>query len=164
MLKPVISINVIDFNIFEGDDYHTEVSAYHNNGIDSGLVEFSDKLKLHFLELKKVGHIGGHIGINDNTKWWMNLINATTKEELGMLNEKLNDKVYGEAVDAVYRLSEDKDLVKLAEAREYILLEEKSKIKSAERRGKEAAKEKARSEMKKQGISDDIIEKIISAM
>ena len=50
-LKQTITINIINFNMFSGDDYHTEVAAMIK-GTDE---IFSDKFSMHFFELKKVG-------------------------------------------------------------------------------------------------------------
>ena len=50
-LKQTITINIINFNMFGGDDYHTEVAAMIK-GTDE---VFSDKFSIHFFELKKVG-------------------------------------------------------------------------------------------------------------
>ncbi|MCM1062090.1 MAG: Rpn family recombination-promoting nuclease/putative transposase [Eubacterium sp.] len=49
MLKQAITVNFINFNMFEGTDYHTEVAA-----MITGTEEvYSDKFKMHFFELKK---------------------------------------------------------------------------------------------------------------
>lgn len=48
-LKQTITINIINFNMFEGNDYHTEIAAVIK---DSGEI-FSDKFAIHFFELKK---------------------------------------------------------------------------------------------------------------
>ncbi|MCM1462535.1 MAG: Rpn family recombination-promoting nuclease/putative transposase [Bacteroides sp.] len=50
-MKQTITINIVNFNMFEGKDYHTEVAA-----IIKGTGEvFSDKFAIHFFELKKIG-------------------------------------------------------------------------------------------------------------
>ena len=50
-LKQTITINIINFNMFDGADYHTEVAAM----IKCTNEVFSDKFSIHFFELKKVG-------------------------------------------------------------------------------------------------------------
>ena len=50
VLKQTISINIINFNMFDGDNYHNEVNAVVKQ---TGEV-FSDKLSIHFFELRKV--------------------------------------------------------------------------------------------------------------
>ncbi len=49
ILKQTISINIINFNMFDNEDYHSEVNAVVK---ETGEI-FSDKLNIHFFELKK---------------------------------------------------------------------------------------------------------------
>ena len=46
-LKQTITINIINSNMFEGNDYHTEVAAM----IKDRNEVFSDKFSMHFFEL-----------------------------------------------------------------------------------------------------------------
>ncbi|MGN0608462.1 MAG: Rpn family recombination-promoting nuclease/putative transposase, partial [Oscillospiraceae bacterium] len=68
-LKQTITINIINFNMFGGSDYHTEVAAMIK-GTDE---VFSDKFCIHFFELKKVGRKPNPI---DNRELWLQFINA----------------------------------------------------------------------------------------
>lgn len=49
-LKHTIMINIINFNMFKGSDYHTEAAAM----IKGKNEIFSDKFSMHFFELKKI--------------------------------------------------------------------------------------------------------------
>lgn len=178
-LKPSVVINIVNFEVVKGTDYHSTVSAIIN---ETGEV-FSDKLSIHFFDLKKAGSIMDsarkvdgkeEIAKIDNLKVWMNLFNAKTEEELGML-KKLDN--FTDVVDAVYRISNDDAAKKLAEDRSTALSEERSRVEAAREEGfkegreegRKAGREESRKETEKilrkyyagEGMSEEEIDKII---
>ncbi len=79
-LKQTITINIINFNMFEGNDYHTEVAAM----IKGKNEIFSDKFSMHFFELKKISKHP-----KTSREQWLQFINADSETcELSRLREK----------------------------------------------------------------------------
>lgn len=73
-LKQTICINIINFNLFGCDDYHSHFKAMEVNRNEV----LSDKFAIHFFELKKVNKARKHKPVED----WLNLINAETEGDL----------------------------------------------------------------------------------
>lgn len=76
-LRRCIAINILDFNLIAGNEYHTIYRMRDERGVD-----FSDLLELHTIELRKVLH--GDTRVDD----WIRLFNAKTQEELDMIRTK----------------------------------------------------------------------------
>jgi len=126
-LKQAISVNIINFNMFEGNNYHTEVAA-----MIKGTNEiFSDKFSIHFFELKKVV---GKIDLNDRKELWMRLIKADSEEEFQML-AKTKEPVIEKAVKVIFDMSEDTRIREMARQREKRLHDEASLMQGAKNEG-----------------------------
>ncbi len=126
-LKQTITINIINFNMFSGDDYHTEVAA-----IIKGTDEvFSDKFSIHFFELKKVGKKPDP---KNSRKLWLQFINADSEEEFEMISQT-NIPIMQKAVNVIYDMSEDTRIREIARLREKALHDEASAIKNAKMEG-----------------------------
>jgi predicted transposase/invertase (TIGR01784 family) len=126
-LKQAIAINIIDFNMFEGNDYHTEIvtTIKGTNEI------FSDKFGIHFFELKKVSR---NINPNNRKELWMQFINADSEEDFNMIAEAKVD-VIDKAVDVIKDMSEDTRIREMARHREKMLHDEASLMRSAREEG-----------------------------
>ena len=171
-LKQTITINIINFNMFNTDDYHTEVAAMIKG---TGEV-FSDKFSIHFFELKKVGRKPNP---NNSRELWLQFINADSEEEFEMISQT-NVPIMKKAVNVIYDMSEDTKIREIARLREKALHDEASALKNAKAEGMaegievgvvkgraegEAngiAKEKANviSRMRANGFTDEQIRKI----
>ena len=127
-LKQTISINIINFNMFEGTDYHTEVAAMIK-GTDE---VFSDKFAIHFFELKKVGK---DAPVSDTRELWLRFINADSEEDYTML-ESSNVPIMNKAVKVIYDLSEDARIREAARMREKQLHDEAAALKGARLEGR----------------------------
>ncbi len=126
-LKQTITINIINFNMFCGKDYHTEVAA-----IIKGTDEvFSDKFSMHFFELKKVGK---KLNPTNSRKLWLQFINAESEEELTMI-ENTNVPIMQKAVRVIYDMSEDTRVREAARMRNKALHDEVSALNNAEKKG-----------------------------
>ena len=126
-LKQTITINIINFNMFSGEDYHTEVAAMIK-GTDE---VFSDKFSIHFFELKKVNRKPDP---NNNRELWLQFINADSEEEFEMLNQT-NVPIMQKAVRIIYDMSEDTRIRELARIREKAMHDEASALKNAKAEG-----------------------------
>lgn len=133
-LKKAITINIINFKMFEGNDYHTEVvtTVKGTNEI------FSDKFSMHFFELKKVGK---NVDSNNRKELWMQFLNADSEEDLEMLKQS-NVPIITKAVSIIYDLSEDTKIREMARLREKTLHDEASALANAKSEGEAIGLEK----------------------
>lgn len=139
-LKQTIAINIINFNMFGGEDYHTEVVTAIK---DTGEI-FSDKFSIHFFELKKISR-------KPDPKY----INAD-KEELAMI-ENTNVPIMQKAVRVIYDMSEDTRM------REKALHDEATYLKEAREEGKAERDKELIGKMKNMGYSEEDIRKIFGS-
>lgn len=126
-LKQTITINIINFNMFDGNDYHTEISAM----IKGTNEVFSDKFGIHFFELKKLGRKPNP---KSSRELWLQFINADSEEEFDMI-EATNIPIMQKAVRVIYDMSEDAKLREIARLREKALHDEASALKNAKAEG-----------------------------
>ena len=127
-LKKTICINIINFNMFDRSDYHTEIVASIK---DTGEI-FSDKFSIHFFELKKVGK---KVNPNNRRELWMQFLNASSEEEFEVLKQT-NVPIMNKAVNIIYDLSEDTKIREMARLREKALHDEASALANAKNEGK----------------------------
>lgn len=149
-LKQTITINIINFNMFSGKDYHTEVAT-----IIKGTEEvFSDKFSIHFFELKKVGKKPDP---QNSRQLWLQFINADSEEEFEMISQT-NVPIMQKAVNVIYDMSEDTKIREIARLREKALHDEASAIKNAKAEGAASVIAK----MRAFGISEKQIQEILA--
>lgn len=127
-LKKTICINIINFNMFDRSDYHTEIVTSIK---DTGEI-FSDKFSIHFFELKKVGK---EVNPNNRRELWMQFLNASSEEEFEVLKQT-NVPIMNKAVNIIYDLSEDTKIREMARLREKALHDEASALANAKNEGK----------------------------
>lgn len=166
-LCPCITITIVDFDLFEHDDYHSEFGVWdveHDN-------KLTDKMAIHFFELKKVP-----LNIDKSTRkeLWLQFIKADDKEAFDML-ENTNVTGIQKGIQAVYKMSADERTRELIRMREKALHDEATLLEEAREEGeakgmaKGMAKGRAEKEaeiaarMKSLGMSDDEIQKIIGS-
>ena len=133
-LKQTITINIINFNMFNGDDYHNEVAAMIK-GTDE---VFSDKFSIHFFELKKVGKMPNP---DNSRELWLQFINADSEEEFEMISQT-HVPIMQKAVKVIYDISEDTKIREIARLREKALHDEASALKNAKAEGEAIGLEK----------------------
>ncbi len=150
-LKQAITINIVDFNLFKGDDYHTEIAAVIK-GTDK---IFSDKFKIHFFELRKVSK---ELDINNRMELWLQFINAESEEDFTML-ENTNVPIMRKAVQVIYDMSEDTKFKESARIREKALHDEAALLAGARKEGRNEIIGKMRSA----GLSETEIERILNS-
>ena len=165
-LKQTITINIINFNMFSGADYHTEIAAVIK---DTGEV-FSDKFGIHFFELKKVGKKSEPCNTRE---LWLQFINADSEEAFKMIESK-NVPIINKAVQVIYDLSEDSRMREMARMREKQLHDEASALKGARLEGIEIGRAEGRAEgkaeerdfiisrMRASGMTDEQISSILT--
>ena len=144
-LKQTITINIINFNMFEGADYHTEVAAM----IKGTNEVFSDKFSIHFFELKKIGKKPDP---KNKKELWLQFINAYSEEDFEMINQT-DIPIMKKAVKVIYDMSEDTKIREVARLREKALHDEASALKNAKAEGISIGKAEGISIGKAEGIS-----------
>lgn len=156
-LKQTITINIINFNMFEGNDYHTEVAAM----IKGRNEVFSDKFSMHFFELKKIGK-----NPKTSREQWLQFINADSEEDFEMV-EATSMPIIQKAVKVIYDMSEDTRIRELARMREKALHDEASALRQAKDEGREEGKAELRNEMiekmRAMGMTEEQIDSIFSS-
>ena len=160
-LKKAIAVNIIDFNMFDGDDYHTEVQTTIK---ETGEV-FSDKFSIHFFELKKVGK---KVDPNNKKELWLQFINAESEEEFEMI-KNTDVPTMKKAVRVIYDMSEDTRIKEIARLREKALHDEASALGNARREGIEEGRAEGRAEerlkiaenLRKSGMTEEQIKQIL---
>lgn len=161
-LKKTICINIINFNMFDKENYHTEVVTSIK---DSGEI-FSDKFSIHFFELKKVGK---KVNPNNRRELWMQFLNADSEEDFEMLKQT-NVPIMNKAVNVIYDLSEDTRIREMARIREKALHDEASALANAKNEGRAEGKAEGRVEernsliekMRKRGMSEEEIKEFFA--
>lgn len=163
-LKQSIVVNIIDFNMFEWEDYHSEFAIMEK---EKGRV-LSDKFIMHFCELRKLKK---EINLNDKRELWMRLINARDEEELNMLNQASVPTIK-KAVVKLKQMSDDDRMKERARMREKAIHDEVSALNTARREGREKGREEGREEgrqeerrdiinqLRQMGIHEETIQKL----
>lgn len=158
-LKKTICINIINFNMFDRSDYHTEIVSSIK---DTGEI-FSDKFSIHFFELKKVGK---EVNPNNRRELWMQFLNADSEEEFEVLKQT-NVPIMNKAVNIIYDLSEDTKIREMARLREKALHDEASALANAENKGIEKGISIGEAKGRAEGISigeENAVNKMIEKM
>lgn len=133
-LKKTICINILDFNITDKKDYHTEIIA-----ADKATGEqFTDLMSIHFFELRKVSD---RLDVNDKKGMWMRLIKADTEEKLNMI-KSTNIPAMEQAVQVILDMNADTALRERARLREKALHDEASAMQGAREEGLKEGVEK----------------------
>lgn len=159
-LKRTICINILDFNITDKQNYHTEIIAADKETGE----QFTDLMIIHFFELRKVTK---ELDVNDRKAMWMHLIKADTEEELNMI-KNTNIPAMEQAVQVIFDMSADTALRERARLREKALFDEVSAMEGAREEGKAEGIEMGKAEerviiiekMRKSGMTEEQIKAI----
>ena len=111
-VKSAIQISLLDFTLFpDNPEFYAEYQLLNVKNC----IKYSDKLRLHVLDLTHID-----LATEEDKKYqidyWAALFKTTTWEDLKMLAEK-NDAI-AEAVETIYKLSEEENIRLQCEARE----------------------------------------------
>jgi len=160
-LNKTITINILDFDYINDEKFHSSYHLYE----DMTKKLLSDIIEIHFIELKKFEKSKKDYN-NKLHRWLSFLINPEGKEIDIMKKEDTEIK---EAMDVLYNISGDKELIQLAEMRDKAIRDEKSRLQGARDEGiKQGAKDAlAKSTIKLlrkkfKDIPDNIIESILN--
>ena len=127
-LKQTICINIINFNLFDCDDYHSHFKVMESDRHEV----LTDKFAIHFFELKKLGKCKRNKRMED----WLNLINAETEDDLMAIQQTTQIPEVQETIVMLRQLSADEQVRQEAFYREKRLHDEASALGHARREGK----------------------------
>ncbi len=155
-LKQSISINIINFNMFDCAEFHSHFKLLETNRYET----LTDKCSIHFFELKKINK---NINKNNRMELWLQLINAES-EEFAMLQET-NVPVIQKAVMVIHKMSADEKMQEIARMREKALHDEASALKGAREegvvKGRSGRDTEIASNMRIAGFSEEDIQKAL---
>lgn len=151
-LKQTICINIINFDLFDCDDYHSHFKVMETERHEV----LSDKFSIHFFELKKIGKSKQNKPMED----WLNLINAETEGDLMDIQQTTTIPEINETIVMLREMSADEKIRQEAYYREKRLHDEATALGNAKREGIE----QMIAGMRASGLTEEQIEAAINAM
>lgn len=146
MLKKTFCVNIINFNLFDCEDYHSHFMVMEK---DRGDV-LSDKFGIHFFELKKLGNVRKNQAMED----WLHLINAETEEDLMAIQQTTMIPEVKKTIVILRELNADEKVRQEAYYREKRLHDEASALNGARREGEKIGYERGRAEGRAEGKAE----------
>ena len=128
LLPRTIIISIIDFNMFDCEDYHSffqllEVKRH---------TLLSDKMGFHFFELKKVPEV---VSDKDDLLLWLSLFRAETAEDLERI-KGMGVPAMNKAINAYYSITASPEFQEIERMREKARHDEAQALHTAELKGK----------------------------
>lgn len=145
-LPETICINIINFNMFEFEGFHSCFRVMEQNRHEI----LTDKMEIHFFELKKLSK---KLDKNNMLELWLKLINSETEEELEML-ENTNVQEIHDAIVILKELSADEKTRHMALRREMAFNDQMNAYAAYKKEGIE----EGRKEGRKEGREETLIE------
>ncbi len=133
-LPRTIIVNIIDFKLFDCDEFHSEFQALEV----SRHTPLTDRMSLHYFELPKLPKL---ITKDDKLELWLALFNANTEEDIKKI-EEMEVPVMQEAIGAYRKVSTAEEFKELERIRSLARHNEASALGHAMREGeRKGAKE-----------------------
>lgn len=160
-LERTITINIVDFKLFDCDSPYSSFSLYENDRKEL----LTDKCSINFFELVKIDNV---IDKNDHKKLWLQFLKAETEEDLTMLNKTEVPEIK-QAVVFLHEMSADEEMKERARSREKQIRDQLSAIdyaaEAAEKRGREEGREEKEAKivanLRKMGMPEEFIKQAI---
>lgn len=162
-LKDTITINIIDFKLFDCLEYHSSFMIYETTRHE----KLTNKLRIDFLELPKAKKHK----MNTKLQEWLDFLNITSEEGLNMLEQTTtNPNIMHKAIAVVRQMSADEKLLRDIQKREETIMNEHSALNSAKKQGIQEGilKGELKKEqeliikLKKKGFTDEQIKDLLS--
>ncbi len=162
-LKQTICINIINFELFDCEDYHSHFKIKESERDEV----LTDKFAIHFFELKKIGKYKK----NKPMEEWLNLINAETEDDLMAIQQNTNIPEIRDTIVMLRKLSADDKVRQVAYYREKQQHDEASALGHARREGKAEGIAEGRAEernllvqmMHQKGYSEEQIKDLLGS-
>lgn len=152
-LKNAIAINVIDFNLFDCEEYHSTFRVLEEKRHEL----LTDKFRIDFLELRKAKQCKGRGSMTDKKQMWMDFLNTNAEDDETLERLASGFPVMQKAVAVLRQMSADEKELYEIEQREKTVRDEISARAYERQQGIESVIAK----MKKSGMSDEQIQKIL---
>ena len=160
-LRQTICINIINFNLFDCEDYHSHFRILEN---ERGEL-LTDKFAIHFFELRKLNSCKKNRRIED----WLKLIDAETEGDLMAIQQSTTIPEVKDTIVMLRQLNADDKVREEAYYREKQLHDEASALGGAKREGYVEGKAEGREEerknvtekLRKKGFSDEEIKDML---
>ena len=123
----LVCINLIDFNLFDCEDYHSQFSVMEHSRHEV----LTDKLSIHFFELKKSRKYHKNSPMDE----WLDLINAETEGDLMEIQNSTVIPEVNKTILIIRNLSGDEKIRQEAYYREKRLHDEATALGHARREG-----------------------------
>ena len=116
-LKSSISINVIDFNLFDCKEYHSTFKIFEEKRNEL----LTDKLRIDFLELKKAKEVSS---MTDKKQMWMDFLNTNAEDDVTLERLVTGSPIMQKAVAVLRQMSSDEKELYEIEQREKAVRDE----------------------------------------
>ncbi len=126
-LSQTICVNIINFNLFDCENYHSHFMLKEKERDEI----MTDKLAIHFFELKKVGKFKRNKRMED----WLTLINAETEGDLMALQQSTSIPEIQKTIVILREMSADEKIREEARRREKRLHDEATALNHARKEG-----------------------------
>ena len=146
-LSQTICVNIINFNLFDCDNYHSHFMLKEKERDEI----MSDKLAIHFFELKKVGKFKRNKRMED----WLTLIDAETEGDLMALQQSTSIPEIQKTIVILREMSADEKIREEARRREKRLHDEATALNHARKEGIEEGRVKGREEGMAEGRAEE---------
>lgn len=127
-LKQTICINIINFDLFDCEDYHSRFKVLETERHEV----LTEKFAIHFFELKKLSKFKKNRRMED----WLNLINAETEGDLMAIQQTTQIPEVKDTIVMLRQLNADEQVRMEAHYREKRLHDEATALGSAKREGR----------------------------
>ena len=146
-LSQTICVNIINFNLFDCDNYHSHFMLKEKERDEI----MSDKLAIHFFELKKVGKFKRNKRMED----WLTLIDAETEGDLMAIQQSTSIPEIQKTIVILREMSADEKIREEARRREKRLHDEATALNHARKEGIEEGRVKGREEGMAEGRAEE---------
>lgn len=157
-LKNTIAINVIDFNLFDCKEYHSTFKIFEEHRQEL----LTDKFRIDFLELRKAKECKECGSMVDKKQMWMDFLNTNAEDDETLDRLSTSSPVMQKAVAVLRKMSADEKELYEIEQREKAVRDEVSARAYERQQGITQGIENVIAKMKKSGMSDEQIQKILS--
>ena len=148
-LKKTICLNIVNFDMFDCNDYHSCFLAMEQ---DRGEM-LSDKFAIHFFELRKLSKCRKDKPMDE----WLRVINAETEDELMEIMQTTQIPEIKRTIVKLREMSADEKLREEARLREMSLRDEISALKGAENKGVKKERQRTIENMRRAGFTEEQI-------
>ena len=158
-LSQTICVNIINFNLFECENYHSHFMLKEKER-DEVMTVMTDKLAIHFFELKKVGKFKRNKRMED----WLTLINAETEGDLMAIQQSTSIPEIQKTIVILREMSADEQIREEARRREKRLHDEATALNHARAEGRSERDAELAEMWRKKGYTEEQINDLLGEL